>query len=289
MLDTTITHLTRLKNNAVMNRHVQRKIEKNRKHCAQIVGKLFCCFCLFWSFSAAADGFWNFNFFEKEEPLQVTVNDAFINVHNAPGEGYPIFHVIQRGEVVTLLKMRTDWIKIKTARGLEGWIARNDILLTLGPDGNKPDFPDMSKADYLVDKTELGASYGDFDGAKEFNVNLGYRFTKNLSAELRLGQNTGEFSDSQIVALGIVHQPFPEWWVSPYLGIAAGTIKTMPGATLVTTQDRKDNLFQANLGAYVHVTGRFFLRLEMTNDYILTSRNTNEEVKEWKVGFSVFF
>jgi hypothetical protein len=223
------------------------------------------------------------------EPLQVTVKDAFISVHNGAGSGYPIFHVIERGELITLLKMRTDWIKIETARGIKGWIKRSDIFLTLGPDGAVPEFADDKQADYLVDRFELGAAFGDFDGAKAFDVNFGYHFTRNLSAELRLAENTGEFADSQIVGLALVHQPFPEWYVSPFIGIGAGTIKTMPSSTLVQTEDRKDNLLQASIGAYAHITSRFFLRVELTNDYILTSRNTNEEVKEWKVGFSVFF
>ncbi|RZA07143.1 MAG: hypothetical protein EOO68_03845 [Moraxellaceae bacterium] len=253
--------------------------------------QFFCSLFIFCSFSASAAGL--FGFFGDEDanegPMEVTVNDAFINVYNGAGRGYPIFHVVERDEKITLLKMHTDWIKIRTERGITGWIKRNDVLLTLGPDGNKPDFPDMSKTEYLVDKFELGAAYGDFDGAKGFNLNLGYRFTKNLSAELRAAENTGEFSDSQILAVALVHQPFPEWRVSPYLSVGAGTIKTMPSSTLVQTEDRSDNVLQASLGAYVHVTGRFFLRFDVTNDYILTSRNANEEVKEWKAGFSVFF
>lgn len=227
--------------------------------------------------------------FAKEEPLQVTVNDAFINVYNAPGRGYPIFHAIERGEQVTLLKMRTDWIKIRTDRGLEGWIQRKDMAQTLGPDNEKPDFPDTNQADYLTDRIEFGTAVGDFDGAKSFSANLGYRFTKNLSTELRLVQNTGEFADSQIVALALIHQPFPDLRVSPFLGIAAGQLKTMPSSTLVQTEDRTDNLYQASVGAYAHVTSRFFIRAEFIHDYVLTSRNTNQEVKEWKIGFNVFF
>jgi opacity protein-like surface antigen len=252
----------------------------------------FSCACLLalcsLSQTAAAD-FWDFNWFKKDEPVVVTVNDAFINVYNAPGRGYPIFHVVERGENITLLKMHTDWIKIKTARGLEGWIKRSDVLLTLGPDEQVPDFPDTKQADYLTDRFELGAAFGDFDGAKAFDVNIGYRFTKNLSTEIRLAQNTGQYSDSQILALAVLHQPFPDWRISPYLAIGAGTLKTMPSATLVQTEDREDNLFQAGLGVYAHITGRFFVRAEYTNNYITTSRNTNEEVNEWKLGFNVFF
>ena len=55
-----------------------------------------------------------FNWFSPDEPLQVVIDDAFINVYAGPGSGYPIFHVVEREEVITLLYSRTDWIKIKT-------------------------------------------------------------------------------------------------------------------------------------------------------------------------------
>lgn len=248
-----------------------------------------CCFTVISLLSAPtqAANFWSL--FSKDEPMVVTVNDAFINLYNAPGRGYPIFHAIERGEQITLIKMRTDWIKVRTERGVEGWIQRKDMALTLGLDGEKPDFPNPNQADYLTDRMEFGAAVGDFDGAKSFSANLGYRFTKNLSTELRLVQNTGEFADSQIVALALIHQPFPELRVSPFLGIAAGQLKTMPSSTLVQTLDRTDNLYQASLGAYAHITGRFFIRAEFIHDNVLTSRDTNQEVKEWKIGFNVFF
>lgn len=227
--------------------------------------------------------------FSEDLPLQVTVNDAFINVYSGPGRGYPIFHVVERDEVITLLKSRTSWIKIKTRRGISGWIKRSDMLLTLSPDGSVPDFPDTNQADYLEDRAELGVAYGDFAGADGLAFNLGYRFTKNLSAELRYDSNTGQFSDSRIVAGAVLFQPFPHWRISPFFGIGAGKIKTYPSATLVQSEDREDNLFQASLGTYVHLKGRLFLRMEYVNHYVLTSRNTNEEVNEWKLGFNVFF
>jgi Bacterial SH3 domain len=253
--------------------------------------QLGCCVALLWSLntSAVAAAVWPLALFEKDEPIVVTINDAYINVHNAPGRGYPIFHVVERGEVITLVKMHTDWIKIKTARGLEGWINRKDVLRTLGPDGAAPDFADTKQADYLTNRIELGTAYGDFDGAQSFNMNLGYRFTKNLSTEIRLAQNTGEYSDSHLIALAILHQPFPSWRLSPFIGIGGGKLKTMPSTTLVQAEDREDDVLQASLGAYLHITGRFFLRAEYVNDYVLTSRNTNQEVNEWKVGFNIFF
>lgn len=226
---------------------------------------------------------------QAKEPLQVSVADTFINVYSGPGSGYPIFHVIERDEQITLLKQRTDWIKIETRRGQTGWIRRQDMQHTLGPDGTVPDFSDPSQSDYLSRRFELGVSAGKFAGADSLNASLGYRFTENFTAELRLGQNTGQFSDSRMATIGLVHQPFPEWRVSPFFALAGGRIKILPSATLVEAEDREDNLIQTSLGTYVYLSRRFFMRVEYTNHQILTSRDTNEEVNEWKLGFNVFF
>ena len=96
-------------------------------------------------------------------------------------------------------------------------------------------------------------------------------------------------SQFYVCSLPPLFQPFPEWRVSPFFSVGSGKIKTFPSATLVETEDRDDNVMQASLGAYVHLTGRLFLRADYTNHYVLTSRNTNEEVNEWKLGFNVFF
>lgn len=220
---------------------------------------------------------------------QVSVDRAYIDVYTGPGRGYPIFHVVERGEPMTLLKRRTDWIKIETRRGQRGWIQRETLRDTLGPDGLPPTLDDPSQSDYLARRFELGISMGDFSGADSLSASLGYRFTTNLTAELRVGQNTGQYSDSRLATLGLLHQPFPHWRVSPFVGLAGGRIKTLPSATLVETEDREDNLLQASLGAYVYLSRRFFMRVEYTNHYILTSRDTNEEIDEWKLGFNVFF
>lgn len=220
---------------------------------------------------------------------QVRINTAYIDVYSGPGRGYPIFHALERGETITLLKRRTDWIKIATRRGLQGWIKRSDIHHTLALDGSAPDFPQFNRSDYMTKRAELGFAYGDFAGADALALNVGYRFTRNLSAELRVDNNTGQFADSKIVAAAVLFQPFPQWRVSPYFSVGAGEIRTYPSATLAHAQQRKDSLMQASLGSYIHLSGRLFMRVEYANHYVLTSRDTNQEINQWKLGFNVFF
>lgn len=219
----------------------------------------------------------------------VEVSSTYINVHTGPGRGYPIYYIVEKGEAITLLKQRTDWVKIQTRRDRQGWVSVSDLAETRNANGDMPAVARASEDDYQSRRWELGFAHGDFDGADSLTASLGYRFTEHLTVELRAGQNTGEFSDSRIATLGLLHQPFPDWRVSPYVRLATGRIEILPSATLVEVVDREDNLFQAGVGAYVYLSRRFFLRLEMTNHQILTSRDTNEEVNEWQLGFNVFF
>lgn len=225
----------------------------------------------------------------NDDRFTVTVDDTYIDVHTGPGRGYPVFHVVERGEVITLLKRRTDWIKIETRRGKTGWVKRRDMSKTLGPDGHRLRFDDPGLDAYLARRWDMGVAVGDFDGADSLTVNLGYRFSKNLSAELKVSQATGQFSDNKLASLALVHQPFPHWRISPYFTLGAGAIHTSPSATLVETEDRTDTALLAGLGTYVYLNRRFVLRLEYSNHMILTSRDENEEVNEWKMGFNVFF
>lgn len=243
-------------------------------------------FCL-WALPLGSAHAWGW--FGDDEPLVVTVNTAYIELHSGPGRGYPVFYVLEKGENFTLLKSRTGWIKVENRRGVTGWMAREAMQHTLGPDGQVPDFVDEYRSDAVAGRLELGVALGDFGGADSLGVSLGYRFTRNLTAEVDYAHNNGQFSNSEQVTASMLHQPFPEWRVSPFVGVGAGQIKIHPNATLVATEDREDNVLVARAGAYVYLSRRFFLRAEYVNHYLLTTRENNDEVHQWRVGFNVFF
>ncbi|WP_111641638.1 SH3 domain-containing protein [Marinimicrobium alkaliphilum] len=221
--------------------------------------------------------------------LTVTVDAAYIELHAGPGRGYPVFYALERGEQAELLKHRTGWVKVDTRRGGQGWIRAADLAHTLTAEGQTPVLPSARRDDYLNRRWEFGAAIGDFAGADALGVSLGYRMTPHLAAELRVSQNTGAFSDSQLYGLRLLHQPFPAWRVSPYLAVGGGEARIRPHGILVQGEDRQNNYLEAGLGAYVYLSQRFFMRAEYRNQVILTRRDSNEEVNEWVLGFNVFF
>ena len=220
---------------------------------------------------------------------EVTIADPFIELHTGPGRGYPVFFVAERGEQIVLEKRRTDWFLVRVARGQEGWVHFEQLATTLETDGDTFDLPALGFSDYAARRWEVGALYGDFGGANVIAAYGSRSFTPNLSGEMWVSQALGRFSDSTMVTLNVVHLMYPDWRASPYFTLGGGVIKTEPKATLVATTDRTDTVALAGVGVRTYLTRRFVLRAEYKAHVVFTSRDDNEEVREWKAGFSFFF
>ncbi len=225
----------------------------------------------------------------KETYLEVIVTDPFIEMHTGPASGYPVFHVVERGEKITVLFSKTDWYKIRAKKNKEGWVHRNELRQTLTLDGKKTDFRDVSIEGFKKRQWELGLLSGDFEGAASMTLYGTYYLTPTLSTELNATHAIGNFSSSLMANVRVAAHPFPEWRVSPFFALGAGYIQTSPDGTLVSPVDRDDPMAHMSLGTHIYLTKRFILRLEYNNYKIFTSRNDNEEVEEWKAGIAVFF
>ena len=46
----------------------------------------------------------------------VTVDDPYLEMHTGPGVGYPVFNVVDRGEIVEIVMRRTDWFLVRQGR-----------------------------------------------------------------------------------------------------------------------------------------------------------------------------
>ncbi len=225
----------------------------------------------------------------KSRHYEAVVADPFIELHTGPGRGYPVFHVVDRGERIEVLKRRTDWFKVRTERGLEGWASLAQLARTLDPSGAETRIDDPSAADYAARRWEAGVQLGELDGASVISVHGGYLFTKNLSVELSAADFSGDFSDGWMVNASLVHQPFPTWRVSPFAALGTGVIHVEPQATLVQAEDRTDQVAHVGLGVRAYLTRRFLFRAEYKSYLVFTSRDDNEELDEWKAGFAFFF
>lgn len=224
-----------------------------------------------------------------DEYVSVKIADAYIEMRTGPGRGYPIFYIAQRGETVAVLKQRTDWYKVRNARGKEGWVALEQMGRTLLADGEPlpvayPDF-----AAYTKRRWEGGLMYGSFENTDVVGIYAGYHFTRNISVEIEAGEYFGDFSNGRIATVNLGLEPFPEWRLAPFVTLGTGRIFVEPKATLVNTKDRSDDVVDAGIGVRYYLSRRFLVRAQYKNYVVLTDRDTNQNAEEWKIGISTFF
>jgi hypothetical protein len=113
--------------------------------------------------------------------------------------------------------------------------------------------------------------------------------TRNLSAELWASQILGSASEIRMVNANLVHQPFPHWRVSPFFTLGVGHLWVDPKATLAEPEERDNSVGHAGFGIRAYITDRYFIRAEVKDYKVFTTRSTNEEATEWKIGLSIFF
>ena len=229
---------------------------------------------------------------EDEPVAQVTIADPFVELHTGAGTGYPIFHIIDRGSRISILKQRTNWIKIRAANGEVGWVSRDQMQQTLLPSGEKLTITEANQSDFSRRQWILGAAGGEFENAPIISIFTAYSFNQNLAAEISYGQSVGNISGSILLKANLLIQPFPEVSYSPFFTLGVGSIKVNPSATLVSSGRRDNSVAQVGIGIQHYLNRRFIFRFDFS-EYIVFSANNiedkNEDISEWKAGFAVFF
>jgi Bacterial SH3 domain len=223
------------------------------------------------------------------EYLQLFVAEPYLELHTGPGRGYPVFHAVPRDEGVDVLFRRTDWFKVRTERGVEGWASQADMLKTVLADGSPFKFELGDQAGFSSHRYELGVFAGEYGGANLISAYWSVSLNPQMAVEAAAGQFLGRFSNGESADLGFAHVISADTRWSPLLLLGVGIAHTEPKGTLVTPSNRTEQTAYVGGGIRYYLTRRFFMRAEYKAHYIFTKRNQNEEADEWKLGFGFFF
>lgn len=238
---------------------------------------LFCSLCML----AVAQA--------RDDYPRVQVVEPYLEMQTGAGSGYPVFYVVERGEWIQILKRKTEWFKVRTRKGKEGWVRRKQMQQTLTPAGTRLQFRDVAEGDFVRRHWEMGISSGDFSGATIISAWSGYSFTRNVSVELSASQILGSYSSSLMGNVSVLMQPFPEWRFSPYFSLGTGIIQTTPKTALVQTRDRIDNNSHVGLGLQIYLGKRFIMRFDYKSLLIYSSQDSNQDINVWQIGFAAFY
>ncbi|MAF76454.1 MAG: hypothetical protein CMF17_11505 [Idiomarinaceae bacterium] len=223
--------------------------------------------------------------------VQVTVVEPYADMHTGPASEYPAFHAVERGEKITVISSHTGWYKVRTAKGVEGWIPGNALAKTILQDDKTFPIEDKDFDAFQQRLLEFSVLAGRIDNTNALSVNAAWLVTSNIAAEVSFTQALGDFSENRLWLVRLQHTAFPEWRLSPYFTIGAGQIQTTPTATLVQSgaETRTNDLLEVGVGARYYLIKQFSVRLEYKRLTALTEREAFEELNQWQLGFSVFF
>ncbi|MDP5135280.1 SH3 domain-containing protein [Rheinheimera baltica] len=221
-------------------------------------------------------------------PIPVKVQGDFVNLHSGAGRGYPMVQVAIKGESLTLVTRRNDWVQV-LFRQQTFWLARADLTQLVTLTGEQFDVSDQRLNEFEQRAFEAGLLFGDFNGSSYYQLSFSYLFSPYFHTELAIGQANGRQADNLSAELSAYLSPMPHWRLSPYFGIGGGVLQTTPRTILVQTPDRNNSLASVELGLRYYMTRNFIARMGYRRSVIITDRNDNEEIDTWKLGFSVFF
>ena len=223
------------------------------------------------------------------ELLQLFVTEPFLELHTGPGRGYPVAEVVARGESIDVLFRRTEWFRVRTERGVEGWAAERALLSTTLANGSPFTFERGDRHGFQAHRWEGGILTGDYAGATLVEGFMARSLTDNLKVELYAGQFLGNLSNGYVADLGLNHVFMPNWRISPFVTLGTGVEHTEPKATLVRPRNQNYQTAYAGVGARYYLTRRFFLRAEYRHHTVFTKSDANEVKQEWKIGFAFFY
>lgn len=228
------------------------------------------------------------------DPDSALVVKPFIEMHTGPGLGYPIFYIAERDTWITITTRKSDWFKIRTDNGKEGWVSLEQLRLTQQPDGTATNFQAATIDEFTDRQWELGATGGDFGSYQIITLHLSYAFTPHLAAKLSTSKLFSTFASGIMADTSLVIHPFPDTRLSPFFALGTGIIKRNPFTTLTQEQDQTDQIAHVEIGARIYLIRHFVFHMQYSNYVIYQSQtpgrpDSNQEIDEWKAGFAVFF
>ncbi len=221
--------------------------------------------------------------------VELAVIDTYLELHTGPGRGYPIFHVIEQGQSVKVLRRRSNWFYVSDRRNTQGWVKQEGLARTLAPTGMPAALPDIQHGDFLAQQGRIGFSVGQLGNAYTANVSAGYRVLSFAGIEVEYGQIFKDLEDGSSVGATLIIEPIKSWSFTPFIskGVAWQDWKKKKKSSVGGNSFSSNSEF-TGAGINYYIGLNFVVRGEF-RQVVLTDNNGSTSNSEWRLGFSSFF
>ncbi len=223
-------------------------------------------------------------------PERLRVADPYLELHTGPGRGFPVFFVVARDEWIEIQLRSTDWYKVRTDGGKEGWVHRSQLANTFTEAGVQKTFRDVALDDYLARRLQMGAAWGQFKKEPMLKLWTSYRLSDTLHVEGTIGQVQGTFSGTDIWHVNLVAEPLADQRLSPFFSARRGQVqepaqhrpwwvRCPPTPSCPTPR----------VGVRYYLTDRFIARADYTLYTAFVGDTRTGEYRAWTLGLAFFF
>ncbi len=178
------------------------------------------------------------------EPVTVEVMEPYLELHTGPGPGYPATDAVSRGDRITLIKRRTDWIKVRTPAGREGWAALQELQSSLEAARH---LELRSREDWTRTPT-LGVAAGVIEDDPLIAVTGSYPFNERLALQGDVWRVAGDYSSAWLYAAGLRYRFRPGHRLVPMVSAALAYVDNLPRSTLVDANNESGRALRVGAG-----------------------------------------
>jgi hypothetical protein len=265
---------------------------KSTNYSAWVAAKRHCVLTLLLGITmpSCATAFSIFGNANKETPANVTLEvvEPYIEMHTGPGRGYPVFHVVEQGETIEILKRKPDWYEIRSPDNKTGWTKASQLAHTLRPTGVPVDLPEVSHGDYLRSHWSIGFTGGQLEGSNTFSLKAGYRPFSWAGMEIEGGKLFDESVTSDFYGANLLLEPIPDWTLTPYFTAGLGRFDFNSRQKVVVEGTGTSDYVSFGAGAGYYIGRSFVVRAEY-RWYSLSTDDDTVGLNAWTIGLNAFF
>jgi len=224
---------------------------------------------------------------KDRQPVELTIDESFLELFKGPDKDYRVEHVLLRGETVQLEKQYADWFYLRQSERVFGWAHVNALL------DNRVEKLDMSFDEFLIN----------FEGEREFDIafrtgfleadimlgfELGHSFDDDLRISLNFSEVPGKISETRMATLDFDFYFKGLKSMMPYLVLGAGQIINKPSAQVIGGTSISSPVSKAGIGIIFATSKRISFSAEWVV-YSAQDDSFEKELQETSVGLKYLY
>lgn len=225
-------------------------------------------------------------FANEENKLGVT--NAFIDLRTGAGVGFPVFHSVNRGGSVTLLKQKANWYKVQAKRGITGWVQADKLAQGTQHLQSRQPFSRVNSLRQNSRNIALETAFGIIGDDPMYGIAMQWRPWRCCGVEARMNKVMGSYTDARLLTAGLYAEKmlWTKWHF--LLALSMGEMSGTPRQTLVNQSVITNSLRTLGLGAKYRVAQRLNVllgwRLHQTD-----IQTGDSQLNELYTGVQVYF